>query len=222
MGVVDRVGSPSELAAAVREHLANLADSKTHLRSLAKQDLHEICDVVRHATGLDFRHYKESTLFRRIVRRIGVLRLQSARDYIDYLEKQPEEARLLTRDLLIGVTAFFRDPDAFETLKEKVLSKLVSANRAGVVRIWVAGCGSGQEAYSLAMLAQEVKQASGSRQEVQIFATDLDDRALATARRGVYPANIADEVGPERLERFFERVGRRYRVTKELRQLVVF
>ncbi len=222
MGVVDRVGSPAELADAVRDHLANLEDSKPPLRSLAKQELHEICDVVRQATGLDFRHYKESTLFRRIVRRMGVLRLRTARDYIDCLEKQPEEARLLTRDLLIGVTAFFRDPDAFESLKEKVLSKLIGANRAGVVRIWVAGCGSGQEAYSLAMLAHEVKQASGSHQEVQVFATDLDERALSAARRGIYPGNIADEVGPERLERFFERVGRRYRVTKELRQLVVF
>jgi PAS domain S-box-containing protein len=222
MGVVDRVGSPAELAAAFRDHVANLTNPKIVLRSLAKQELHEICDVVRQATGLDFRHYKESTLFRRVVRRISVLHLSSARDYIDRLQKQPEEARLLTRDLLIGVTAFFRDPDAFESLKEKVLTKLLSGNRAGVVRIWVAGCGSGQEAYSLAMLAQEVKQACGSRQEVQIFATDLDERALAAARRGIYPANIADEVGPDRLERFFERVGRRYRVTKELRQLVVF
>lgn len=222
LGVVDKVGSPGDLAPAVRDHLKNLADSKAHLRSLAKQELHEICDVVRQSTGLDFRHYKESTLFRRIVRRIGVVRLRSARDYIDYLEKQPDEARLLTRDLLIGVTSFFRDPDAFDALKEKVLSKLISGNRAGPVRIWVAGCCSGQEAYSLAMLAQEIKELSGSSQEVQIFATDLDERALSTARRGIYPANIADEVSPDRLERFFERVGRRYRVTKELRQLVVF
>jgi PAS domain S-box-containing protein len=222
MGVVDVVGSPSELAAAVRDHLASLTHPRLGLRSLAKQELHEICDVVRQATGLDFRHYKESTLFRRIVRRINVLHLQSARDYIDYLEKQAEEARLLTRDLLIGVTAFFRDRDAFKVLKHKVLTKLIAANRAGMVRIWAPGCGSGQEAYSLAMLAQEVKQESGSHQEVQIFGTDLDERALTVARRGVYSANIAEEIGAERLERFFERVGRRYRVKKELRQLVVF
>lgn len=219
MGVVDTVGSPRDLAAAVRDHLAN---HKPRLRSLAKQELHEICDVVRQATGLDFRHYKESTLFRRIVRRISVLRAQSARDYIDHLEKQPEEARFLTRDLLIGVTAFFRDPEPFETLSHRVLTKLICGNRAGAVRIWVPGCGSGQEAYSLAMLAQETKLASGSRQEVQIFATDIDERALTVARRGIYPANIAEEVGDERLEKFFERVGRRYRVRKELRQLVVF
>lgn len=222
MGVVDIVGSPRELAEAVRDHLAKLGQPRIGLHSLAKQDLHEICDVVRQATGLDFRQYKESTLFRRVVRRMNVLHVDSARDYIDYVEKQPEEARLLTRDLLIGVTAFFRDLDAFEVLKENVLTKVISANRAGAVRIWVAGCGSGQEAYSLAMLAQEVKQASGSHQEMQIFATDIDERALMVARRGIYPGNTAEQVGAERLERFFERVGRRYRVKKELRQLVVF
>ena len=222
IGVVDTVGSPLDLARAVRSYLAERTQHKATVRSLAKQELHEICDVVRQATGLDFRHYKESTLFRRVVRRINVLHLQSARDYIDYLDKQPDQARLLTRDLLIGVTAFFRDSDAFDVLKEKVLSKLICGNRAGAVRIWVPGCGSGQEAYSLAMLALEVKQATGSHQDVQIFATDIDDRALGLARRGIYPANIAEEVGAERFEKFFERVGRRYRVSKDLRQLVVF
>ena len=222
MGVVDFTGSPQALAAAVRDHLTKLAQPKIGLHTLAKQELHEICEVVRQATGLDFRHYKESTLFRRIVRRINVLHMGSVRDYIDCLESQPEEARLLTRDLLIGVTSFFRDPDSFESLQQNVLTKLISANRAGAVRIWVAGCGSGQEAYSMAMLAEEVKQASGSHQEVQIFATDIDERALTVARRGIYPSNISEEIGTERVERFFERVGRRFRVKKELRQLVVF
>ncbi len=223
MSAVDIVGSPERLAEEVLVYLGRVEDVTTN-NAAPEFDTHyirEICEVLHALTGHDFRHYKSSTLARRILRRITVTRSASAEQYLVLLKDNPDEARALIRDLLIGVTSFFRDATAFDALTESVLRPLV-ANAKAPIRIWTPGCGTGQEAYSLAMIAAELIAQQPSPFEVQIFATDLDERALNIARRGLYPADIARDVSPERLERFFERNGRRHQVTNELRKLVTF
>ncbi len=225
----ERIDAPAALAALVGRHVGarrrrGTADGvrRPPTPSLDAQQLREACDILRAVTGHDFRHYKESTLSRRVERRVHLHRLDDVDAYLARLGGDADEARALMRDLLIGVTAFFRDPEAFSALQVRVLERLIDADGEEGVRLWVAGCGTGQEAYSLAMLVAERIEASGSRQDVQIFATDLDERALAVARRGVYSLAQLEPVSPERLQRFFERDGAQMRVGKSLRQRIVF
>jgi two-component system CheB/CheR fusion protein len=199
-----------------------LSEAPQPLSELTPDEVREICDLIREATGHDFRHYKVSTLSRRIQRRMGVLHGASFADYRDHLRSKPEEVQTLMRDLLIGVTSFFRDPEAFEALATNVLDSLIRADATDPVRIWIPGCATGQEAYSVAILAMECVERSGSTQQIQIFATDLNERSLSVARRGTYPAAIADEVTPERLDRWFHRSGRQWQVSRVVRQAVAF
>lgn len=193
------------------------------LREEVEHALPQICDILLQGTGHNFRHYKTSTLVRRVMRRIAVLKLGSASEYLERLRSYPAEADLLFRELLINVTAFFRDPEAFETLAREVLSQLFAGRAQGdTIRIWAPGCSTGEEAYTLAILLREQMEALDHPPEVQVFATDIDPHALAFARLGVYPLGIADELSPERLKRFFVRDGQSWRVTKQLRELVLF
>jgi two-component system CheB/CheR fusion protein len=183
----------------------------------------DICEILLRATGHDFSRYKKGTLLRRIRRRIELLLLPSADEYVERLAKNPEEPALLMNDLLIGVTQFFRDPEAFEFLAQHVIPRILAGkNAAQTVRIWVPGCASGEEAYSIAMLIREQLAGMRSAPRIQIFATDIDQEALAEARRGLYPAEIAEHVSPERLARFFTRDGAHYLVTPELREMCIF
>jgi PAS domain S-box-containing protein len=220
--VADLIGPVGRLADAINALCRRDAARSTRLEPLSPQETREVCDVLREATGHDFKHYKETTLSRRILRRIHVLRCDTFDDYLSLLESSPDEARALMRDLLIGVTAFFRDPDAFEALKAKVITPLLSRDKPGLVRLWVAGCSTGPEAYTMAMLVREHLEASGQDREVQIFATDLDERALNVARKGIYPAAMVEHLGAERLARHFTKQGGRYLVNKSVRQMVVF
>jgi two-component system CheB/CheR fusion protein len=162
-------------------------------------------------------------LTRRIKRRMALLRIDEWRDYVEHLRETPDEVTALYQDLLIGVTSFFRDPDAFAALAANVLPKLVARASPEVpVRVWVPGCASGEEAYSIAILLIEQFRAADKAASVQIFATDIDERSLETARQGVYPGSIASALSPERLERFFVRLDEhRYQVSKELRDSIV-
>jgi two-component system CheB/CheR fusion protein len=184
----------------------------------------QICDALLRITGQDFRHYKRSTLVRRTVRRLQVLRLTSAGSYVARLADDRGECERLFRDLLINVTAFFRDPDAFEALATLVIRPLLERDPPQPLRIWVPGCATGEEAYSIAMLVLEQAEARGVLRalDLQLFATDLDEVALAAARQGMYPPGIASEVGPRRLEKFFTQRGQHYQVTPELRERVLF
>ena len=149
--------------------------------------------------------------------------IERVSEYVDFLRAHPEEVDRLFKDLLIGVTRFFRDPSAFDELGTRVLATLVNARRAdSPVRIWVPGCATGEEAYSLAIVAAEQVAAAGSHCRVQIFATDLDEDAIGFARAGVYPESIALDVTPLRLARFFTRDDHRYVVAKSIRESVVF
>ncbi len=175
-------------------------------------------------TGHDFSQYKPNTVNRRVARRMAAHRLDDAGDYATFLERTPDEADALFQDLLIGVTSFFRDPEAFEALARVGLPKVFERVAAGaVVRVWCVGCCTGEEAYSIAMLLQEHLDATGSTSTVQVFATDIDARAITTARQGLFPASIAAELSPARLARFFTaEPGGGYRVTKRLRELLIF
>ena len=181
-------------------------DQEVVLRDEVESVLPAVCDILLQETGHNFRHYKTTTLVRRTLRRIQVLRVGSAREYLERLKIDRAEADQLFKDLLINVTAFFRDPEAFAALARDVLPPLFTDRTASdPVRVWVPGCATGEEAYSLAILIREHLDTIGRAVAVQVFATDLDDEALKVARLGVYPVGIADEVGPERLRRFFIR-----------------
>ncbi len=182
-----------------------------------------ICEVLRARVGHDFSGYKEATFLRRVQRRMQVLGLAEMNAYVAKLEADREEAVLLFRDLLIGVTTFFRDAGAFEAVKQVVLPRLFEGKGArDQVRVWVPGCATGEEAYSLAILLCEHMDGLADAPKVQVFATDIDDSAIGTARAGRYPATLLDGLSPERRERFFTRHESSYVVAKEVRELCTF
>ncbi len=184
--------------------------------------LDAISEILKRQTGHDFSRYKPGTLLRRIRRRVQLQQAATVSDYVHYLESEPSEVEQLHRDLLIGVTHFFRDPEVFELLAAEVIPAIVKNGPGAQVRIWVPGCASGEEAYSLAILVREHASRVAAAPSVQIFATDIDSELLATARAGRYSDKIAEHVSPERLERLFVREGDGYQVTKELRQMCTF
>lgn len=225
-GVADMVLPPRQIAAELLAHAAHLARSveapeRSHHGIEAA--IPAVAERLIQETNHDFQHYKTSTLVRRIQRRMQVLRIGCVGEYVDFLHQDADEVQALFRELLIGVTAFFRDPEAFEVLQREVLARLFAKRAADdCVRIWVAGCANGSEAYTVAMLCCEVMDTIENPCGVQIFATDIDVQALQTARSGIYPASIAEEVSPQRLQRFFARSGAGYRVVKSIRQWVLF
>lgn len=187
--------------------------------------LKKIFVLLRAQTGHDFTHYKPSTIHRRIERRMAVHEIGSMENYVAHLQKHPADVEALFRDLLIGVTNFFRDPEAFAALESQVIPKLFAGKPAdAVIRVWTTACSTGEEAYSIAILLQDYMHAHKLGHKVQIFATDMDSRAVATARAGVYPASIAEDMTPERLARFFtaESDGSAYRIHKSIRDMLVF
>ncbi len=172
---------------------------------------------------LDFRSYKRTSLVRRIQRRMGLRQVVSAADYLELLRIERQEVRQLFKDLLIGVTSFFREPEAWAALADQVIAPLVKRGGCdGRVRAWIPGCSTGEEAYSLAILLVESLEARGRDLELQLFATDVDEGAIAVARAGIYSPTVAAQMSPMRLQRFFEPVGDRYRVNQRLRDSIVF
>src|ERR1035441_6279549 len=161
--------------------------------------------LLRTQTGHDFSQYKLGTIHRRIERRMAVSQIESMDGYVKYAQQTPAEVEALFRDLLIGVTSFFRDPEAFQALEEQVIAKLPVDDQGGAAaaRVWVPGCSTGEEAYSIAILLAERQEAIKQSFAVQVFATDIDSQAIATARAGLYPASIAADISPQRLARFF-------------------
>lgn len=185
--------------------------------------LHDIFTLLRVRTGHDFRQYKQPTLLRRLERRLQVRAVPDLPGYCRLLEKDHSEAHALLKDLLIGVTNFFRDRDAFEALDQLVLPQLLqSKGPDDELRAWVAACSTGEEAYSLAILLREHAAAHSGPPKMQVFASDIDERAIHAARLGMFPASIAADVMPAQLQRYFTLEGGRYRVRKALRDTVLF
>jgi two-component system CheB/CheR fusion protein len=185
--------------------------------------LRRVLAHLRVRTGHDFSKYKRSTVLRRIARRMQVTRTDTLKDYYQVLRDRAEESQALLGDLLISVTTFFRDPEVFDVLARRVMPEIFQHKDAGdTVRVWVAGCATGEEAYTIAILLLEEATRREVRPSVQVFASDLDARALVSAREGRFPASIEADVNEERLRRFFTREGDQYRVRQELRDIVLF
>lgn len=227
-GLADIIASAEDLPRKIIEYTRHaklgIVESKP-LSSLQTGALDKIFILLRGRTGHDFSLYKKSTIDRRIERRMSLHQLTRIADYVRYLRENPQEIDLLFKELLIGVTSFFRDASAWTYLQEQVLPQLLNDNPNGKqIRAWVAGCSTGEEAYTLAMvfldMLEQVK--TKARFTLQIFATDLDADAIDKARQGYYPANIAADVSAKRLARFFIEEGKGFRVRKEIREMVVF
>lgn len=226
-GVIDHVLTVDEMP----DLILNYVEHLTQLRRSGVEDearnfsetLARIFPILRDRTGHDFSRYKQSTLVRRIHRRMQVTYTKSLRDYVELLERSDEEKDNLFKDLLIGVTQFFRDEEAFQKLEHEVIPAIFQEKaKDGQVRAWVPGCATGEEAYSIAILLAEFEAKHGLAQHVQVFATDLDVDSLAVARKARYPEGIAEQVSPERLKRFFIRLGDGYEVREEIREMCVF
>lgn len=189
--------------------------------------LREILAALRTRTGHDFRHYKQATVLRRIERRMQVNALRDMPSYARFLQSTPEETPALLADMLIGVTNFFRDREAFEALERDILPSLFEQKahcEDKSIRVWAAACSTGEEAYSLAMLLADQADVSGTKGDIQtqVFATDIDDRALETARTGLYPEAILTDVPPPRLRQYFIKEQNHFRMQKELRERILF
>jgi len=187
--------------------------------------LNKIFALLRARTGNDFSLYKRSTINRRIERRMSVHKINNINKYLRYLQENPTEIDLLFKEFLIGVTNFFREPESFVILKEKIMPKLLKSKKAGdSLRFWVIGCSTGEEAYSIAIILQECldDQKPKSNLKIQIYATDIDKDAIDFARQGNYPASIVQDISQERLHRFFIKEEDRYHIRSEIREMIVF
>ncbi|MCE0484967.1 MAG: PAS domain-containing protein [Methylacidiphilales bacterium] len=225
----------ADVVAPVEELPDKIIDYLQHVPLLVRPD-HEIAEkdqsalekvvILLHAqTGHDFSLYKKSTIYRRIERRMGLHQITKISDYVRYLRENSQESELLFKELLIGVTNFFRDPEVWEQFKNKVIPEFLAARpNGGMLRAWTAGCSTGEEAYSLAIIFKEVLEElkPAKNFSLQIFATDLDKDAIDKARAGIYPANISADVSEERLRRFFIKNEHDYSVKKEIREMVIF
>ncbi|MDD2271223.1 MAG: chemotaxis protein CheB [Desulfuromonadaceae bacterium] len=206
-------------------HARNIATTELSLEQKDQNALDKVLILLRARTGQDFSLYKKNTVFRRIERRMSIHQIDKIATYVRYLQENHQEVELLFKELLIGVTSFFRDPEAWGNLQKEAISTLLEKRPAGgILRAWSAGCSTGEEAYSLAMAFKETLEQVRPTESfsLQIFATDLDRDAIDRARLGVYPANIAADVTPERLRRFFIKEDDHYRIGKEIREMVTF
>jgi two-component system CheB/CheR fusion protein len=227
-GLVDYVLPPKAMPKALlkyveQPYLKRTLEEAPASEAGAEQIVH-ILTLLRYRTKYDFRCCRKNMLLRRVQRRMGLRHIDQYAKYLALLREDAAEVRALYKDLLIGVTAFFRDLEAFKVLSQRVLAELVErADGARPVRVWVPGCATGEEAYSIAMLFLEEFALANKPVNIQVFATDIDEDSLETARQGVYPESIASDISPERLRRFFVKTDENhYQVGKQLRETVVF
>lgn len=228
-GAVDLVLPVAEIPEAIVEFARRRSitgpNAAAMPRNRMERDLAAVVDLLRDRTAHDFRLYKQGTLQRRIERRMALSKIDATDmgSYLDLLRGDERELRLLADDLLINVTSFFRDPKVFEFLEKNLIPELVRSHSPGLpLRVWVVGCSTGQESYSLAMLFHEAIAAAKRNIKLQIFASDVDPDAVSSARDGIYPEAIESEVSPERLARYFSKEDKGYRISPELRSDIVF
>jgi len=226
-GLVDFVLPADEMPAKLAEYFHHVkhvgdGDGPGALRKEITNSLGQLCGLLRTRTGHDFSGYKENTIIRRMQRRMHVLQIDNAKDFAERLRKDPREVSLLFQDVLIGVTSFFRDPPAFAALETLVIPHLFEGKGPeDAVRVWVPGCSTGEEAYSIAMLLHEYAQKSKATSKLQIFASDIDEHALEVARTGRYPLTISTDVPRKLLERYFSREDGAYRIVGDIRENVL-
>jgi two-component system CheB/CheR fusion protein len=229
-GYIDLVLPPARIA----EELVRIGNHPYLVKDMAREEslletegetLTKIFAILRTSANVDFTDYKQSTIKRRIARRMVLHRIDTLESYLHYVQENTGEVENLFRDLLINVTSFFRNPEQFEALKEKVFPEIVAARtRDKPLRIWIPGCATGEEAYSIAITLLEFIEETGQGQDVpaQIFATDVSEEYVSRARMGIYLEKVADDVSPERLHRFFSRQEDKYEIRKYVRDMCVF
>jgi two-component system, chemotaxis family, CheB/CheR fusion protein len=225
-GAVDYVLAPADMPAVLMRYVRHPyieGDAAKAIGNASKSNFDDVLTLIRARNGHDFRQYKRTTLTRRTHRRMSLAGLESLDEYLVRLRDDPAELKALVHDLMINVTGFFRDTEAWEVLDRDVITPLVqqaAPNQA--VRAWVPACSTGEEAYTIAMLIAGHAETAEKGLQVKIFATDLADSNLASARRGTYPGSMVERLSPERLDRFFVKTGESYRIKREIRETVVF
>lgn len=232
-GLSDFVLSPEEIAdeilnfskapALIQSHKNGGLFSDEEETFSEEETISHIYTILKNASGIDFTYYKRSTVLRRIERRMVVTHSSSLAEFAHMLGDNPDEANVLIKEILIGVTNFFRDPPFFEKLKYNAIYKILErANENEPIRVWSAGCSTGEEAYSIAILFQEAMEELQLKRDVKIFATDVDSRAVEQAGKGVFSENIIDDVSAERLARFFVKQNDQYQISKDIRRMIIF
>ena len=227
-GLVDYELPPAKMPEQLIKYVSHAFSTSSSISaepSDKSEMLEEIFVLLHNHTGQDFSRYKSTTIYRRIQHRMSVQQVKTIDRYVKYLQKSSEEVEKLYRDLLIGVTSFFRDPGAFDVLKKEAIPSIFSsAQESGVLRLWVPGCSTGEEAYSIAILIAEYQEKLNKSFRIQIFATDIDSNAISTARKGLFPASIASDISSKRLSRFFKTSdnNKKYRIQNRIREMLVF
>jgi chemotaxis methyl-accepting protein methylase/PAS domain-containing protein len=227
-GLADIIAEAENLPGKIIAHEQRaplIARTEADVEGKLQSALEKVIVLLRTHSGNDFSFYKRNTLYRRIERRMGIHQISKMAAYVRYLQENSLELELLFKELLIGVTNFFRDPTAWDQLRTQGIPEMLEGRtRSPVLRAWVPGCSSGEEAYSLAIVFKEAIEASKLKRKysIQIFATDLDRDSIDKARQGIYPATIAADVSKERLKSFFTKEGLGYRVRKDIREMVIF
>jgi two-component system CheB/CheR fusion protein len=228
-GCVDYILPPksiaSELARVARHPYVAppFSGSARDLLTAGEVGLNNIFQLLRRSTGVDFTHYRQTTILRRIQRRMVVHKLDKLQDYVRYVQTNPPEIKALYQDMLINVTSFFRNPAVFDTMKAEVFPKILKSHQGDTpIRIWTPGCASGEETYSIAIALLETLGDKASQMPIQMFGTDVSETSITKARAGIYPENIQGDVSPERLRRFFTRAEGGYRISKNIRDMCIF
>lgn len=224
-GCADRILSPEAMPQVIEDYVKDgvlelLTDQPA--AQISEEELAQLLTLIKGNLPMDFTDYKRPTIIRRIKRRMVALNFSKIATYHDFLKGNPGEIALLANDFLISVTSFFRDPEAFKIIEETVIPDIIKKNQTQVLKIWVAGCATGEEAYSLAMLIKEYLNKHPKNIEVKIFASDISKAALDTASKGVYPESIIKTVSKERLQQFFTREGAGYKIKHEIRKMLIF
>jgi two-component system CheB/CheR fusion protein len=227
-GLADLIAPAEALPGKIIDYLLHASVLSRSDQTLEEKDqsaLEKIMILLRTRTGQDFSLYKKNTVYRRVERRMSIHQIDRISTYVRYLQENPQEVELLFKELLIGVTNFFRDPETWIQLRDEAVPTLLANHPSGgTLRAWSAGCSTGEEAYSMAITFKEAvdKVKPGENYKLQIYATDLDQDAIDKARQGIYPANIAADVSPDRLKRYFIQEENGYRICKEIREMVTF
>lgn len=225
-GLADFVLSPDDIV----DEILNFSNYPTIVKTQGEENLFSdeesftrIYTIMKKVSGIDFTNYKRTTVLRRIERRMVVTHSKSLAEYVNLLEADTEEVRVLVKEILIGVTNFFRDPSFFEKLKYNVIYPIVEhADEKEPIRVWSAGCSTGEEAYSIAILFHEVLEELNAQRDIKIFATDVDTKAIEQAGKGVFSENILDDVSSERLAKYFSKKNEQYHISKEIRRMIIF